>query len=358
LSAAAAQAPDTNTTFKKALTGITAPAASGPLPNIGQGSHLLTVMFKTATADVTGIVVRIEASYDNATFFPISEDVTTAKYTGAYAYGVVRGNGNFPYVRIRAVTAFGAKPMDAWYTGSLYPIANVSFSGDRFIVTPPGATGATGATEPYIYHVEAPIPSQWTSYGFNSTYTARTDQANGVISLSEMGNGDGKIRMICTPLTVSPPYKLKFMLTVPFQYGTNDAAMFMGAALRNSSTNKVELFYFQNAAVIAVIDFRFTPADGTINVDATPYASVTGMQMAPTWPITMMIWDDGTLRRYRFWDGITESFVEGGGTSRDEYTFPNTQYTGTPDQACLTFNRGNANYKSFVQFMGFEQKAQ
>ena len=241
-----------NTTFKKALSGITSASASGPMPNIGQGSHLLTVMFQAATGDVTGIVVRIEASYDNSLFFPISEDVTKATYNGSFAYGVVRGNGNFPYVRVRAVTASGSNAMDAWYTGSLYPIANVAFSTDRFIVTPPGAAASS---EPYIYHVAAVIPSEWSNVNFSNTYTSRTDHDNGVISLSEHGNGYNQWRFVCRSIPTAP-YKARFMVTLPMQYNTNDAGLKIAVALRNSTSNKAVMFEYANTNTISGYDLN------------------------------------------------------------------------------------------------------
>lgn len=120
-------------TYKKALSAVTAPQASGPMPNIGQASHLLTVILPTATAGVDGLVVRIEASFNGSLYFPISRDITTAVYNGSFAYAMERANGVFPFIRIRGVTVSATYPLDAFYTGSTQPIANVILDNGRFL---------------------------------------------------------------------------------------------------------------------------------------------------------------------------------------------------------------------------------
>jgi hypothetical protein len=124
------------------------------------------VYLPKAEADVTeDLSVRIEASFDNITYFPISRDVTTARLIGGAVFALERANGTFPYVRVRAVTVPGAmNPLSVWYVGGIHPIGNVFFQNDRFVAESTAgydkaswglcATGncATGAdlTNPYI----------------------------------------------------------------------------------------------------------------------------------------------------------------------------------------------------------------
>lgn len=121
--------------YQHVYNDITAPATSDAMLNIGQTLHLMTVIFATAVADVESLEYRIEASFDNSTYFPITEDLTTAYYHAdlGMAYGMIRGNGPFPYVRVRVVATSGALPADVHYTGSREPIGNVRFATDRWL---------------------------------------------------------------------------------------------------------------------------------------------------------------------------------------------------------------------------------
>lgn len=131
-----------DTVFKKLISAATTPMTSATVPQIGQGLHMLAVIFPAASGTVSSIVVRLEASYDNSTFFPITPDITEGIYTGSFSFAMVRGNGNFPYVRARIVTASMSNPMDVWYTGAQHPIGNTFLSGDRFL-----SAAATGTAK-------------------------------------------------------------------------------------------------------------------------------------------------------------------------------------------------------------------
>ncbi|MBK8200728.1 MAG: hypothetical protein IPK75_20520 [Acidobacteria bacterium] len=94
--------------------------------------------------------MRVEASFDNVTYFPISRDVTSAFYSASLpgAFAIERANGVWPYVRIRAVAVNAAFPMTVNYSGGIWPIGNVFFAGDRFL-----GTGPSGAEQKYTFGV-------------------------------------------------------------------------------------------------------------------------------------------------------------------------------------------------------------
>lgn len=145
LFAAAAAAQDSSYVFQRLWLNITAPAVSANVPNRGQASHVLTVLFPTATASVTeGLSVRIEASFDNVLWFPISRDVTTATYApGTGALAIQKANASWPYIRARAVAAPAAPPMTAYYTGAGNPIGDISIEAGRIVTTPAQASYLT-----------------------------------------------------------------------------------------------------------------------------------------------------------------------------------------------------------------------
>jgi len=126
---ALAQAIDQQVRFEQVFTGIVLPTISVPVPNVGQGSHTVTVFYSTAIADVPALQIRIEASFDNSagSYFPISEDIVLANFNGDFAYAIVKANGTFPFIRINAIAVDAILPMDAWYTGSTFPIGAVVY---------------------------------------------------------------------------------------------------------------------------------------------------------------------------------------------------------------------------------------
>jgi hypothetical protein len=127
-----------STTFRKVFDAISAPAVSEPLPNIGQSAHLIAVAFPSALTDVnSNLQVRIEASYDASIWFPISRDVTTARFNGSQALAIERANAAYPFVRVRALQAPATPAMTVYYTGSQQPVGQVLCDAGGCTATPP-----------------------------------------------------------------------------------------------------------------------------------------------------------------------------------------------------------------------------
>lgn len=134
LTAAAAQPPK-QTVFQKVFDGITAVQASAPLPNVGQTMHLITVLFPAEVSAVSSIQVRLEASYDNTTYFPISADIISAPLVGGQVYNIQVAYGPWPYVRVRTLLSTGSKLMTVQYAGTGVPtVPAVNQQSDRFIL--------------------------------------------------------------------------------------------------------------------------------------------------------------------------------------------------------------------------------
>lgn len=163
----------TGTTFS--LTGVTGNGAyvsggvgqsdtisdattpSIPMPNLGQGGHLISVEFPTAVGTVTPIQVRIEKA-DVCTdppfcatgdWVPISEDVVEATSVGGIFYFLVRANGVWRSIRVNSVLATPTTlPMRVDYTGFPSAIGNIALLGDRFSIAPPNS--ASGLEIEYV----------------------------------------------------------------------------------------------------------------------------------------------------------------------------------------------------------------
>ena len=121
--------------FRSVFAGITAPATSGPLQNIGQAMHLIQVVFPAETANATGLQVRAEASYDGTRYFPISPDITTATNVGGLVYAFTTAYGCYPYVRVRSITSTSGKLMEVNYSGHTLPVVPfLEKQSDRFIL--------------------------------------------------------------------------------------------------------------------------------------------------------------------------------------------------------------------------------
>jgi len=120
--------------FKKVFNGITAAQASAAVTNIGQTMHLIYVFFPTQSSTQTGIQVRIEGSYDNSVYFPLSEDITDAPLLGGIVYNVAAAFGPWPYIRVRSLTTAPAA-MTVYYSGHTLPaISVIQERSDRFIL--------------------------------------------------------------------------------------------------------------------------------------------------------------------------------------------------------------------------------
>lgn len=123
-------------TVQKVFSGITAAAASSPVRNIGQSMHILTVLFPAESADVTGLQVRLEASFEGLYWFPISSTITEAPKLGNVVYQIVVAYGPWPYVRVRNLASTpGGKALTAYYAGHVIPaVSAVTETTDRFIL--------------------------------------------------------------------------------------------------------------------------------------------------------------------------------------------------------------------------------
>ncbi len=120
--------------FRRVFSGITAAQASGPVTNMGQTMHIAYIFFPGQSTTQSGLQVRIEASYDNVTYFPISEDLTSAANVGGTVYDVITAFGPWPYVRVRSLTT-APNAMTVWYAGHTIPtISTIQDKPDRFIL--------------------------------------------------------------------------------------------------------------------------------------------------------------------------------------------------------------------------------
>ena len=131
------------------ISAATTPSV--PMPNQGQGGHLISVEFPTAGATVSPVQVRIEAATTcpdppfcaTGDWVPISEDVTMAESVGGIFYNLIRANGAWRAIRINSIVATPAAiPMRVDYTGFPFPIGNINFLGDRFDIRPPNDASA------------------------------------------------------------------------------------------------------------------------------------------------------------------------------------------------------------------------
>lgn len=120
--------------YVKVFTGITAAQASAPVRNFGQTMHLVYVMFPGQSTTQSGLQVRIEASFDNSTYFPISEDITTAANVGGTVYDITSAFGPWPFIRVRSLTTAPAA-MTVYYSGHTIPaVSTIQERSDRFIL--------------------------------------------------------------------------------------------------------------------------------------------------------------------------------------------------------------------------------
>lgn len=121
--------------FRNVFSAITTAQTSGPLPNIGQSMHLISVIFPAESATATGLQVRIEASYDGSQYFAISKDITSATNVGGIVYQFTSAYGVYPFVRVRSINTTGGKLMDVHYSGHTLPVVPfLEKQSDRFIL--------------------------------------------------------------------------------------------------------------------------------------------------------------------------------------------------------------------------------
>lgn len=124
-------AQGSQTIYKTVFTSAISGTASTPVQNIGQSAHALTVQFINAPAQIcvsstAFMFIRLEASTDNANWFPIGAAIQTAAATVTFtgtvhttlAYGV------YPFVRVNYLAGDDTLcRVKAFYGGSLFPAA-------------------------------------------------------------------------------------------------------------------------------------------------------------------------------------------------------------------------------------------
>jgi hypothetical protein len=131
---AAAQGSDSGFSFRRVWSGLTTTATAEDLPNRGQAMHLIHAIFPAAAAPVSGLQIRIEASYDGVKWFPIAPDMTSAPRLDGLTYNVMVAYGAFPFVRLRSLTA-PPSPLTLWYSGQPRPVVSYVFEDtDRFLL--------------------------------------------------------------------------------------------------------------------------------------------------------------------------------------------------------------------------------
>lgn len=338
------------TVFKRAAIQSSTATVSAPLPNIGQAVHILTVTFPAAVADVDSFVIRIEASFDNADYFPISEDITSAVYTGSFAYAITRANGSYPFVRINYTTPAAGLTITANYTGSIQPIGQFRLVGSRYIAASPlEPTLQTGictviANNCYIdgQRVVPLIPSEWTS--INLTTDSRTDGDGYITYYRPTGNSNG-YALFCKSL---PGSQFDIVLTMdrdPQIYGS-DSQSPAAFILRESSTGKFVAYVFQGGNSGHVFAREYWNSPTSFGGGTNP-ATVTPMRL-----IQFRITQGATTRSY--------SVPNRGSTKWSQLSAfgqadPNaTGFTTGPDQVCFGAQGVNGNYATFVSFVGYE----
>lgn len=126
------------TVYRTVFSAITAATTSAPVQNIGQIQHVIKIEFPTATLAVTPIQVRLEGSYNNSDYFPITADVTSCSAltgTTTTVYAFTGAYGAYPYVRVNSLASTpGAKPMTVRYFGYVYPIIpSITLTADRYL---------------------------------------------------------------------------------------------------------------------------------------------------------------------------------------------------------------------------------
>lgn len=347
IAAAAALTAQTQTTVYKrnVFSAQTIAASSAPLTNIGQAVHIMMVYFPTAVADVSGFTMRIEGSFDNSVYFPISEDVTTAVYNGTYGYAITRANGAYPYVRLRYVTAHASLPMTAHYTGAIQPIGIVRLSGTRYIADSPlsGATAdGPGLTVGGTYFVDQRrmtgiVPANWTSVNLNAS-TTRTDGAN-FISLDVWP--DGNWQGICTSLPASP-YTVRIHWIPQIGSSGGDNPNETGFSLKNSAAvPMVWAFWWNNSSWIVRKQSLYT-GSGVGDYQNNPYRPTERLR-------SYSIQDDGTYRYLWPVDNVGKYKAFTGNNERAL----NNDYI-TPNQICAGAKADNGNYRTRFTLVGYD----
>lgn len=336
------------TVFKRnAINAATTPTVSANFQNIGQSVHIMMAYFPSAVADVSGFTLRLEASFDNTTFFPISEDLTTAVYTGSYAYAITRANGVYPYVRMNLTAAHASLALTAHYTGAIQPIGLVRLSGTRYVIDSPlsGATYEglciTIGGNCYVNgrRMTPIIPSQWTSVNLASS-TVRTDGSNSIFLDSGFGAGTGW-NFVCQNLPSASNYHIRvhYMRTSGSAAGDNPAQT--GVILRNSSTGAFIAHYLWAFDTYVIAKWTNPTTENS------QYLNNPSRLLGELYSVDLT--DDGTNRIWRWWDGFN-TYREYQGTAE---TQGRTDFT-TPNQICFGNYESNGNYRTQARLIGYD----
>jgi hypothetical protein len=134
---AGAQSYNPPAIYATPLAGITKKAASAPIRNIGQEVHTIKASFPAAVAQVNGIQVQMEYSYDTpacaTNWKPMGLPITTAYVLldGTQVYGMATYYGLFPCLRVNSLTVV-APAMTVYYFADPIPGAPAQKQTDRY----------------------------------------------------------------------------------------------------------------------------------------------------------------------------------------------------------------------------------
>lgn len=339
------------TVFKaKVFSLATTTGVSGPMPNIGQAVHIVSAVFPTASSDLSDFIIRVEGSFDNTTYFPISEDITTATYTGSYAYVLNRCNGVYPFVRINYADA-SAEEVTINYTGSIQPIGQIRLTSGRYIaespLLPTTVSGICTTIENNCYidgHKVVPvIPADWTSVNLQTDVRTNGD---GFITMYRANGNSNGYAMVCKSLP-GPTFDIVLTMDRDQQIYGSDSQSPAAFILRESATGKMATYTFQGAAVGGHSFSREYWNSPTSYANGTSPAAVTPMRL-----LQLRITQGATTRSYSVPNraGTVWSQLSAFGQADANGFF----FTTAPDQVCFGILGTNGNYATFASFIGYE----
>ncbi len=103
---------------QQVLTNQTSPTTTSPVRNVGQSAHWL----EYCTGTLTGIDIRLEASFDATTWFPITDDSRVFNSVAGKCT-VLEAGGYYPNVRVNLLAiSGGGAGVSAFYYGAISPI--------------------------------------------------------------------------------------------------------------------------------------------------------------------------------------------------------------------------------------------
>lgn len=216
---------------RRVFNAVNTAQVSAALTNIGQNVHLLTY---TCSNPACQIRIRLEASNDGATFFPISEDVTDVASGAAFSFGY------FPVIRVNLVSfTAGLGTVTAYYAGTSAQskppsgIFNASQNYRKFVMS--GSAGTTQSV--YI------SPPFGTAGGF-LWITSTGFPANSTIGVQARRSSTGGTQNVIAnyPLTAAG-----VTITIPPHPATQLLVTYTAGG---ASANSFEIWYFFTPVVI------------------------------------------------------------------------------------------------------------